>query len=355
MAPTFEDDKAPICIPFILERLRAHREQQQQHHHDHNHHHQASSSAAAAERAAGDHVSAPAPPPLLIGLNGMQGVGKTTLVAALAGALEARGVRTLVCSVDDFYLTHADQRALAAAHPDNALVQHRGEPGTHDVALIRDVVSALARGIPTRIPHYDKAAFNGQGDRRPASTWTPVNNNSESPHNDNDDGDVHDQRQGPVQVVILEGWCVGFRALPPAAVEARWRAAAAATPSPSRSGGSTLRNHALEHLLFVNERLRAYDDALTDRLDAFVHVDSEDVGYVYAWRLEQEEALRRDRGGDPAAGMTPEQVVRFVDGYFPGYELYTDGVRDGVLPGRPGCQLRMVVGRDRKVKQVIRI
>jgi len=216
--------------------------------------------------------------------------------------------------------------------------------GTHDVALAVSVVDALAQGLPTHIPHYDKAAFNGQGDRQPPSTWTPVNqpsSSSPSPSPSPSQPD-HPPPPPPVQVVILEGWCVGFRALPSSAVTARWHA-------PSR----TLRNHALEHLLFINERLRAYD-ALTDRLGAFVHVDSEDVEYVYAWRLEQEEALRRERG-DPAAGMTPEQVVRFVDGYFPGYELYTDGVRNGVLPGRPGCQLRMVVGRDRKVKDVIRI
>ncbi|KAJ6444388.1 D-glycerate 3-kinase [Purpureocillium lavendulum] len=322
MAPTFEDDKSPICVPFILQRLQAHRDQHQQQQH--------LQTKAGEVVAAGDERQAPANlPPLVIGLSGMQGVGKTTLVAALANELEARGARTLVCSIDDFYLTHADQRALAEAQPDNALVQHRGEPGTHDVALAKSVLDALIKGEPTHIPQYDKAAFNGQGDRRPASAWTPVNQPEQ-------------RGQPPVQVVILEGWCVGFRALPDVAVEARWRA-------PSR----TLRNHALPHLLFLNGRLRDYD-ALTDRLGAFVHVDSEDVEYVYAWRLEQEEALRRERG-DPSAGMTPDQVVHFVDGYFPGYELYTDGVRNGVLPGQPGCQLRMIVGRDRKVKQVVRI
>lgn len=88
--------KTPICISFIRERLAAPR---------------------AARR------------PLIVGLNGMQGVGKTTLVTALAAALEEAGIRTLTCSIDDFYLTHENQVALAREHPDNALVQHRGEPG----------------------------------------------------------------------------------------------------------------------------------------------------------------------------------------------------------------------------------
>lgn len=98
------DDKSPICIPFILERLREH----------------TSASAETAGRRK----------PFIIGLNGVQGVGKTTLVQALAERLRRdEGLETLVCSIDDFYLTHADQKALAAAHPDNQLVQVRGEPG----------------------------------------------------------------------------------------------------------------------------------------------------------------------------------------------------------------------------------
>jgi D-glycerate 3-kinase len=68
--------------------------------------------------------------PFIIGLNGIQGVGKTTLVRTLAEALQGReGLPTLVISIDDFYLRHEDQLALAATHPDNALVQYRGEPG----------------------------------------------------------------------------------------------------------------------------------------------------------------------------------------------------------------------------------
>lgn len=96
MATTFVDDKTPICVPFILEHLKAHQ----------------------ADR------------PFVIGLNGIQGAGKTTLVKALSQALENTGVHTLVCSIDDFYLNHNDLVALARKHPDNALVQHRGEPGT---------------------------------------------------------------------------------------------------------------------------------------------------------------------------------------------------------------------------------
>lgn len=148
---------------------------------------------------------------------------------------------------------------------------------------------------------------------------------------------VNQPGQRPVEVVILEGWCVGFRALDDTDVEARWRA-------PAR----TLHLHTLEHLLFINNQLRAYD-ALTDLFDAFIHVDAEDTEYVYGWRLQQETQLRRDRG----TGMTDEQVVKFVDAYYPAYELYSDGVRRGIFRGRPGCQLRIIVGKDRSVQEKI--
>lgn len=282
------DDKSSVCTRFILDRVATY--------------------------------TPPTPGrPFVVGLNGVQGVGKTTLVKALSTALrEGAGLETLVLSIDDFYLPRAAQAALAAAHPDNALVQVRGEPGTHDVALMRAVFDKLGRSEPVRIPQYDKAAFGGRGDRAPEEHWDLVNGPG----------------QQRLQVVIVEGWCVGFRALDVAEVEARWK-----------GRGRTLHNHDLEHLLFVNEQLRRYD-VLTDLFDAFVHIDAEHTEYVYAWRLQQEKKLRQDKG----TAMTDDQVVAFVDAYYPAYEMFSDKLRSGV-PAQPGRQLRLVVGRDRVVKE----
>lgn len=288
------DDKSPKCIPFILERLKAH---------------QARQSASGG--------SSPAKP-FIIGLNGVQGVGKTTLVKALAETLQQRErLQTIVVSIDDFYLRHQDQLALAAAHTDNALVQVRGEPGTHDTALMRDVFTSLVSAQPTLIPQYDKSAFNGLGDRSPRSAWIPVNQPG----------------QPTVQVVLLEGWCVGFRSVARDEVEAKWRA-------PSR----TLHTHKLEDLFFVNDQLKEYD-VVTDLFDAFIHIDAEDTEYVYDWRLQQERQLRHEKG----SGMTDEQVVKFVDAYYPAYELFSDAVRKGIFADRKGCQLQLIVGKDRSV------
>ena len=53
--------------------------------------------------------------------------------------------------------------------------------------------------------------------------------------------------------------------------------------------------------------------------------------------------------------MSKEQVIEFVNGYYPCYELYTDVLRDGIFGEEKGKQLRLVVGKDRKVVQVHRI
>lgn len=189
------------------------------------------------------------------------------------------------------------------------------------MGLASEFFSAILDSKPTKIPQYDKSAFAGQGDRVPESQWESINQPG----------------QPKIQVIIFEGWCVGFRPLTPKEVEAKWEA-------PSR----TLNLHKLEHLLFINERLREYD-SITQLFDAFIHIDAEDTQYVYDWRREQEVKLREDKG----TGMTDEQVVKFVDAYYPAYELFSDQLREGVHQGRPGRQLRLVVGKDRKVKGTV--
>lgn len=196
--------------------------------------------------------------------------------------------------------------------------------GTHDIPLARQLFSSLLSGAQTLIPSYTKALHNGLGDRADPSTFKKVNAPGSA----------------PIKVIILEGWLVGFRSLPDAEIAEKQ-----AAPS------LTLKKHKLQHLQFVNEKLKDYD-VLTNEFDAFIHIDAAETEWVYEWREEQEAVLRAEGKG----GMSKEEVVWFVDGYFPAYELYVEGVRAGVLREKgKGRQLRLVVGRDRKVLEVLRI
>ncbi|KAJ5389490.1 uncharacterized protein N7496_000558 [Penicillium cataractarum] len=315
--PEIVDDKSQHCIPFLLERLRIHTER---------------------------HANADGnTPPFFLGLNGVQGAGKTVLVSTLQNTLrsEPYSLSVVTLSLDDIYLTHADQVALAQAHPTNPLLQHRGQPSTHDLALGEQVFASLAAERPTAIPQYDKSAFAGQGDRVPQSQWEVVNS----------DG------QKKVKVVIFEGWCVGFRAWDDETLRAKWEDAVRQKETGDYQG--RLGHVKFEDVKTVNDALKQYD-ALTDKLDALIHIDAQNLRFVYEWRQEQERTLRAAKG----TGMTEEQVNHFVDGYYPSYELFTETLREGVFKPNntsaetsdwQGRQLRLVVNRDRRVQEVIQI
>ncbi|KAF3919461.1 hypothetical protein ABW21_db0204345 [Orbilia brochopaga] len=258
--------------------------------------------------------------PLIVGLTGLQGSGKSHLVSSLAAALSnTYNLRVAVFSIDDVYYPFSKLEELRLSHPENKLLSHRGEPGTHDLVLAQETLDSLINGRDTPIPSFDKSLNGGKGDRLPRDQWKIV--------------------KGPVDVVIFEGWCVGFRAIADKEVEAKWK-------SSKEIGVGVIGRHGLEDLLWINEQLRGYD-VLTNQFDAFVHLDAQALEYVYNWRLEQEHAMIKLKG----TGMTDEQVVNFINGYIPGYELYLDHMREGVVrKDGDGSKrnLRIVMGKHRE-------
>ncbi|MCX7063588.1 MAG: kinase, partial [Proteobacteria bacterium] len=115
---------------------------------------------------------------------GAQGSGKTTLARLMTDELHQVGIRAVVCSLDDFYLERARRVVLSqTVHP---LLITRGVPGTHDIDLCLGVLDGVTR-MPTAMPQFDK----GPDDRLDPSRWPLA---------------------GPVDVVVIEGWCLGARA-----------------------------------------------------------------------------------------------------------------------------------------------
>lgn len=212
-----------------------------------------------------------AAPPGRVGLAGGQGTGKSTLAGLLVQACDAVGLRACVLGLDDFYLTQAERRALAErVHP---LLVTRGPPGTHDMADCFSALQALAAvgpgdgGESLVLPVFDKGL---------------------------DDRVGHRSLQGPFDVVVLEGWCVGAEAVadrdllqPANALErdedpdGRWRR-------------------------FVNARLAGDYQPVWDRLDLRILLQAPSIDAVRRWRLEQEAAR------PPQRRLDAEAIDRFV-------------------------------------------
>jgi D-glycerate 3-kinase len=215
----------------------------------------------------------PAKRPLVVGVHGPQGSGKSTLCEGVRAALTARGLRVAAVSVDDFYLTHEDQRALAAAHPGDTTLEHRGYPGTHDLRLADAILDALSGEGPdlVAVPTYDKSAHAGRGDRAPRTLWREV--------------------ETPLDVLLFEGWMLAF------------------APAPDDDTPLEL---APTNRLLADYTWRA-------RLDALVHLTTADLEQIVRWRVDSERARRAT--GSPA--LSDAEAEDYVRRFLPAYRLWT--------------------------------
>jgi D-glycerate 3-kinase len=218
--------------------------------------------------------------PLLVGLSGLPGSGKSTLAAQLVARARRDGVPATTLALDDFYLGRSARRQLARrVHP---LLITRGVPGTHDIALLRDVIAKLPSASvaqPVESPRFDKATDTRLSPKR----W-------------------HRTTQAP-RLIILEGWCVGVGAQTGAGLvracnrlerdedaDGRWRR-------------------------WVNDRLADDYARLWRRLDRLVVLQAPAFGYSARWRAEQEHRLAQQRPG--AARLIDDSAL---DGFLQHFE-----------------------------------
>lgn len=238
----------------------------------------------------------------LIGVCGAQGSGKSTLAAVLGRLLELRGLRVANLSLDDLYLTHSERAALGArVHP---LLATRGVPGTHDVALGLRLLADLRRPGKHVLPTFDKAV------------------------DDRGEGRVF---EGPADVVLFEGWCVGALPQPASDLTAPINAL-----ERERDPDGIWRG-------YVNEALAGEYQALFGQMDRLVLLRAPSFEAVLGWRLEQERKLR-DRlareGRSIDRAMSDEQVAAFIQHY----ERLTRWILTE-MPGRADVVVRLYESR----------
>lgn len=266
--------------------------------------------------------------PIILGITGLQGSGKSTWASKIVEILSFENdLHTITISLDDLYKTHNDLIAQRDRDPSNKLYRTRGQPGTHDEQLgskfFADLKAYRGEGS-LKIPSFDKSLFNGEGDRAPESSWPTITKKPD--------------------VVVFEGWCVGFQPLPANAIEEKYALALS-----GKLAVNTPAQHQLSHLLEVNANLQRYCDAFMGpkHFNFFVHIDTDDLRNVYAWRLQQEHKMIEVKG----SGMSDDQVKAFVDGYMPSYEVYLDTLRGGLFEDE-GRMVRVVLDEERGIKKV---
>ena len=209
----------------------------------------------------------------VIGLCGAQGSGKTTIAKYVQRLLQDRGMRAVALSLDDFYLTHeARERLAREIHP---LLATRGPPGTHDVGMAAAAIDQLRSKGKVSLPRFDKA----KDTRAPRGTWETL--------------------ASPVDVILLEGWCVGALSQGEAAL---------ATPVNDLERDEDPKG-VWRH--YVNDQLDGPYKALFARLHDLILLEAPSFEVVAGWRAEQEAKLRERGGG----GMDEAQIARFVAHY----------------------------------------
>lgn len=239
------------------------------------------------------------PRPLVYGLAGSQGAGKSTIARIAAARMVAAGRRVAILSIDDLYYGREERRRIAArTHP---LFITRGPPGTHDVGRGAAIVETLKARRPARLSRFSKAL----DEPLPMSEW--------------------EEASGDIDILIFEGWCLGARAEPEATLEkpinvleeifdanGRWRRA-------------------------VNTALGGPYQGLFAKLDRLAYLRPPSFEIVKHWRWELELAIAAQRPAGEAPGLLDEDEIDF---FVQHYERITRAMMAG-LPGRADLTVQL--------------
>lgn len=221
---------------------------------------------------------------IIVGINGCQGSGKSTLTSLLATVLnEVFHKSTIGFSIDDFYLSKEQRIRLSKSV--NPLLKTRGAPGTHDIGFLESTLTLLLNGKNVDLPVFNKAL----DDLAPVSKWIPVN---EAP-----------------KIIILEGWCVG--------IDSQHQSELAQPINELEA----LEDTSKDWRQYVNDVLSVDYKRVFSLIDYMIMLKAPSFEHVYKWRCEQEHKLIKSLEGnadnkiDASGIMSDEQILRFVQFY----------------------------------------
>ncbi|MEA5467658.1 glycerate kinase [Spirulina sp. 06S082] len=248
--------------------------------------------------------------PVVQGILGGQGTGKTTLAEVLRLILEELDYTSVTFSLDDLYKSYIERQQLQRYDP---RLIWRGPPGTHDVEIGVDLLDKLRqtkRRKPVIVPRFDKSACQGAGDKAQPEVINPVD------------------------IIIFEGWFVGVRPVPDNRIFDN-------APDPINTPED------IQFAKDINDRLFDYV-ALWHRLDRLMVLFPEDYRLSKQWRIEAEQKMKATGRG----GMKDEEIEQFVEYFWKALhpELFiTPLIRNPIL-----TDLVVAIKRDRTIDKIYR-
>jgi len=218
--------------------------------------------------------------PVIIGINGAQGSGKSTLSKLLAMLLQnIFRKNVLLLSIDDLYLSQNQRLSLAnKIHP---LFKIRGVPGTHNVNLGGHILNSIksSKKEKIKLPVFDKAT----DDLVEEEKWPLIKDN--------------------IDILLFEGWCVGAR--------------------PQSDKSLCMAVNELEEKFdadriwrnYINQQLTKQYKKLFSYIDYLIMLEVPNMDSVYEWRRLQESKLRkqnRELKNTKNKIMTDKELAQFL-------------------------------------------
>ena len=194
--------------------------------------------------------------PLILGLSGGQGIGKTTISSIITLILKKYfKLNIFKISIDDFYKTRKERFLLSKKI--HSLLMTRGVPGTHDINIMLNFFKRVKKNNfkSLKLPKFDKAI----DDRCKKSSWYTIKKRPD--------------------VIMFEGWCVG---------------AMAQKNSMLKKSINSLEKTNDQNLIwrkFVNNQLKTKYKKLFGHLDNLLYLKAKNFNLLQQWRIKQEKKL----------------------------------------------------------------
>ena len=219
--------------------------------------------------------------PLIIGLAGGQGIGKTTITSIITIILKKYfKLNVFKISIDDFYKTRKQRILLSKnKHP---LLMTRGVPGTHDINIMLNFFRKIKvkKFKSLKLPKFNKAV----DERYKQNLWYKIKSKPD--------------------VVIFEGWCVGAKSQ-------NFRQLRKPINSLER-----IHDQTFKWRQYVNYQLETKYKKLFNQLDGLLYLRAKNFSLLRRWRLKQEKKLwLKSKNKKNLKIMNKDQVKNFMDTY----------------------------------------